>query len=238
MHIFYIDDSRDDKFCVFSALAVPVAKWKQCFEIVRAHRRGLRKKFGIFTHKELHAWKLVSGRGRISNRDIAKYHRNQIYQEFLGIVSGLPEVRLFNAVFPIKEDERALERLINRIERTLKAWDSYGLLFIDEGQEVRYTKLVRRMVVFNYIPSQFGSWPTGDTSRNIPIERIIEDPVFKKSDQSYFIQLADFCAFALLRRERPIEKKNIYGLDRAFQILNPILFRGATRKDPEGILRP
>ena len=201
----------------------------------------MKKRFGIFVYKELHAWKFVSGRGHIADREVSKYIRNRIFQETLALITRMPGVKLFNAAFPRKQDEKAFEWLLNRIERTLQpdAWKSFGLLFCDEGKEASYTKLVRRMRIFNYIPSQFGFWQgTGTSSQNIPIIRIVEDPVFKKSEQSYFIQLVDFCAYALLRRERPIPSKNRYGLDKAFSILDPIKFRDANKKDPEGIIRP
>jgi hypothetical protein len=67
---------------------------------------------------------------------------------------------------------------------------------------------------------------------------VIEDPFFKKSQQSYFIQLADFCAYALLRRERPLPSKTRYGLDQAFSLLSSILVRQASQRDSEGIIRP
>jgi hypothetical protein len=95
------------------------------------------------------------------------------------------------------------------------------------------------MRVYNPIPSAFGTWlDTGQSYKNIPLTRIIEDPFFKDSEQSYFIQLADFCAYALLRRERPVPSKSRYGLDKAFDLLKPILVTEATRKDPDGIIRP
>lgn len=83
---------------------------------------------------------------------------------------------------------------------------------------------------YNPIPSKYGLWlDTGEAYKNIPIDRILEDPLFKDSEQSYFIQLVDFCAYALLRRERPIHSKTKYGLDKAFDILSPILVRGLTK---------
>ncbi len=95
------------------------------------------------------------------------------------------------------------------------------------------------MGVYNPIPSRFGVWrDNGKATKNLPLERIIEDPVFKKSEQSYFVQLADFCAYALLRRERPVPSKTKYGLDQAFNPLSPILVREASTRDPEGIIRP
>lgn len=115
---------------------------------------------------------------------------------------------------------------------------SRAMLLFDEGQEVAFTKRIRRMGVINHIPSRYGAWAgTASTTRNIVIDRIIEDPVFKKSDQSFFIQLVDFCAFALLRRERQLPAKNALGIHEAFQILDPICFKAANPRDPMGVIR-
>lgn len=147
-------------------------------------------------------------------------------------------MRLFNAVFPRKQDETAFEWLLNRVNRTLKAWGSRAVLVCDQGKEISYTRLVRRMYIYNPIPSQYGQWlDSGQKWKNIPLERIVEDPFFKDSAQSYFIQLVDFAAYALLRRENPLPSKTRYGIDQAFNLLTPILVREATRKDPDGIIR-
>ena len=166
MHLIYMDDSRDEQLCVFSALVVPEDRWQDAFAQVRQFRRDLKNTDTIYVYTELHAWKFVSGRGRISDRAVPKGRRCQIFKEALQMIAGLPEVRLFNAVFPAKQDERAFERLLNGI------------------------------------------------------------------------QLVDFCAYALLRGERPIPSKTKYGLNQAFQLLNPILVLEASTRDPEGIIRP
>jgi hypothetical protein len=121
----------------------------------------------------------------------------------------------------------------------MSAWDSRAILICDTGKELAYIRLVRRLHIYNPIPSKHGVWEdTGTATKNIPIERIIEDPFFKRSEQSYFIQLADFCAYALLRKERPVPSKTEYGLDRAFELLKPILVLEASPRDPEGVIRP
>ncbi len=239
MHLIYIDDSKDEEICVFSALAVPVDQWHAAFQQIRDFRRTLHKAYGIYTYKELHAWKFVSGRGRPSDRVVTKGQRAAIFLDTLKLLAGLPGVRLFNVVFPRNQDERAFERLLNRANRSLLAWGSHALLVCDQGKEIAYTQMVRRMYVYNPIPSQFGHWSdTGQSRKNIPLDRIVEDPFFKDSAQSYYIQMVDFAAYALLRRERPVASKTRYGLDKAFDLLSAILVREATRKDPEGIIRP
>jgi hypothetical protein len=76
-------------------------------------------------------------------------------------IPGLSSVRLFNAVFPAKEDERAFEWLVNRLNRTMETWDSRTILICDQGKEATYTRLTRRMGVYNPIPSRFGVWMDG-----------------------------------------------------------------------------
>ena len=239
MHLIYIDDSGDEELCVFSALALPIDQWHTAFQRVRDFRRELRRAYGIYVYKELHAWKFVSGRGRPSDRVVTKGQRAAIFREALKVMAGLPGAQLFNAVFPRKQDEKAFEWMLNRVNRALQAWGSYAVLVCDKGKEIAYTRLVRRMYVYNPIPSRYGVWAdTGKSWKNIPLDRVVEDPFFKDSAQSYFIQLVDFSAYALLRRERPIASKSKYSLDTAFNILGPILVREASRKDPEGIIRP
>jgi hypothetical protein len=239
MHLIYIDDSADEKLALYSALAIPVEHWRESFSMIKEFRSGLRKKYGIYVSKELHAWKFVSGRGNISDRVVSKYERVTIFNETLDLITKLPNVKSFNAVFPKTQMMRAYERLINRINRTLGAWNSHGILVCDKGNELAYTQLVRKMGVYNPIPSAYNlSSKTGVSWRNIPIDRIVEDPFFKPSDQSFFIQLCDFSAYALLRRENPLESKSKYGLDKSFEILTQILVREANRKNPYGIICP
>ncbi len=237
MHLVYIDDSADEHLRIFSALAVPAEQWQRALTLVREFRRNLLRTDGIFVYKEFHAWKFISGRGRIASRVVPKGRRCCIFRDTLQLMASLPDTKLFNVVSRPKEDKRAFERLLNRINRTMQSWDSRAILICDEGKEVAYTRLVRRMRVYNPIPSRFGAWPEGAMARNIPIDHIIEDPFFKKSQKSYFIQLADFAAYALLRREGLTPYTTKYAIHDAFNVLSEILALQASATDPEGIIR-
>lgn len=239
MHFVYIDESYDDKVLVFSAVVVAEEDWADVFAALRDYRRGLKRDFGIYIHKELHARHFVSGRGRIADRIVFKGTRCRIFMDTLDFYASLP-IRVFNTAFPPYDKVRAFERLLNRINRTMKpdAMNSRALLICDEGNEGEFTKLVRKMSVHNPIPSMYGTWESGQPWQNIPLDRIIEDPFFKDSKRSYFLQAADFVAYSLLRQENPLPSKNRYGLDAAFDRLEPVLFTSATRYDSRGILRP
>jgi len=125
------------------------------------------------------------------------------------------------------------------LARRLNAYRSRALIFADQGSEQEITKALRRMHVFNPIPSRFGQWPGSLKAKNIPVQRVIEDPVFKESHQSYFIQLADCVAFSLLKREvppTPLVRK--YGIHRMFErSIGGVCLRAASPYDPLGIVR-
>ncbi len=236
MYLIYIDDSYDKPTYCFSALAIRADYWLDTFKEIKHWRRDLRDSDGIFITKEFHAWRFISGRGRLATSIIGKWRRAQIFREALLFLSQLSSVRLFNVC--LDQQYWAFERLLNRINRTMRAWRSHAILVCDEGKEDIYTKLTRKMSVHNPIPSQFGIWiDTGRFTKNIPIDRIIEDPFFKSSEKSYFIQMADFCAYALLRKEKPIEARKKYGIHTAFSLLHPICVKVANPADPYGIIR-
>lgn len=42
MHIIYIDDSADEQLALYSALAIPVEHWRECFALIKSYRSELR----------------------------------------------------------------------------------------------------------------------------------------------------------------------------------------------------
>ena len=237
MFFVYIDDSGDEQFRCYSALVIHESRWKSTQLAVKQHRRALKASDGILVTKELHATDFVAGRGRLGPQIVTKGRRCEIFRETLRMVAGLPEIRLFNAFSSRAQEQLLFERLINRINRTMAEWKSHALIVHDEGKD--YTSLVRRMAVYNPVPSKFGAWEDGKPTKNFPTDRILEDIVFRNSSRSDLIQMADFCAYALFRSERPLASKNKYGLNRTFEELESICIRAACRTDPRriGIIR-
>lgn len=240
MHLIYIDDSQDRPHNVFSALAIPHRNWNVAFEYIKKWRTHLRNVHGIPLGLELHSTSFLSGRGSEGTlAHLSRHRRSQIFHKHFEVVEFMERwgVRVFNVCNASDDQFRAFERLLNRINRTMVAWDSYAHLICDEGKERQYIAMVRRMRVHNPIPSNQGVWPDGAERMNIPIERILEDPQFKSSQKSYFIQTADILAFGLLRREVPTPRARQHRIHRSFDQLDLTLTRECNRNDPCGIIR-
>lgn len=232
-----MDDSGDENVRAYSALAVADVDWKDTFQSVKEYRRELKRLHRIFVTVELHATDFVAGRGRISTGTVFKGTRCRIFRETLAFVAQLRGVRLFNAIGPKDSDSLIFERLMNRININMRKAGSNALIIHDRGKD--YTGLVRRMCVYNPIQSKYGSWAGGQTHKNIPLDHILEDIMFRDSEDSYFIQLVDFCAYALFRNEHVLPSKAKYSLHEAFQELHGICIPQCFGADPRklGIVR-
>lgn len=126
-----------------------------------------------------------------------------------------------------------------KLEYRLNLFRARAVVVADQGREHEITRALRKMGVYNPIPSRIGAWDDGSRTKNVPVQRIIEDPVFKLSHQSYFIQLADAVAYALLKREStPTPHVKRYGIDRMFErALAGVCWKKASQLDPLGIAR-
>lgn len=237
MHFVYIDDSGDEKIRCFSGLVIPEDLWKSTLRKVLDHRRALKKSDGILINVEFHATTFVGGRGRLGPQGVNKPRRAEIFRETLAMVASLPSVKLFNAIGAKHTEKKLFEYLLTRVNNTMKVWGSNAIIVHDQGKD--YTALVRKMGVYNPIASKYGGWPDGKVYKNFTTDHILEDIFFRDSRRSQFIQLADFCAYALFRSEHRLQSKTVLGVHRAFEELYPICIKEAFSRDPRklGIIR-
>lgn len=138
-----------------------------------------------------------------------------------------------------KASEQMAHSDADKISQRLNDFQTRAVIFADEGREREITSAMRKMHIINYIPSKFGDWGLGNYTKNIQTAHLIEDPIFKKSERSYFIQLADCVAFGLLKRE-VAATPNVarYGIDKMFEdALSGVCYRKCSPNDPLGIVR-
>jgi len=154
MHLIYIDDSKDNALCCFSALCIPADQWLQALNQLVEFRRTIRTSDGIFASIEMHATDWIGGRGNISHNTVLKSTRARIFRLFLEEITKLPQIQIFNACGSKKDEMILFERLLNRINVNMGKAKSSCIIFSDEGKN--YDKLVRRLRRHNYISSKLG----------------------------------------------------------------------------------
>ena len=133
--------------------------------------------------------------------------RMDIYQEIMEFQSAL-NVKTFSiAIHKAKAHAKSWEArfaawtfALQRLHRFCVAEDDRVAMFTDEGHGYFIRQRVRHMRRFHSIPNHFGPGVT-----DFKVERILEDPSDRRSQDSYLIQLADLNAYAT-HRSKYIER--------------------------------
>ena len=210
MILAYFDESGDSglvnsptTFFVLSGILIPQDSWLSSLNRLVALRRNLRDRFGINTRREIKASDIKRGRGVFTTLNWPIAQRMDFYRNLMRWQNqNMTDSSCFSiAIHKSGCDARGREPratawtyALQRLDTFCKDRSDKVIVFPDEGHGPLVKHLIRRMRRFHQIPSFFGT-----RSVTAPTERIIEDPNDRQSHDSYFIQVADWNAYATHR---------------------------------------
>ena len=220
MYFVYIDESYDKTHFCYSCLLSSAFNWNHTFGKILKWRKSLKDKYNIPLEYELHATKFISGSGE-PHQNRNKDFRAKIFNESFKFFNELPHSYIINGITDNKMNHMNLfDSLLNTIEEFLLKKNAYGVLICDEGNEKKLISMVRKKRKSNFISEK--------KSVN-PVKRIIEDPLFKPSTSSYFIQITDFIAFGFLRSQNPVHTTRKL-VEQSFNKLDEILIGNSSER--------
>lgn len=205
MYIAYFDETGDDGFPSFSSELFVLTSiymhhqyWKDNYNKTLDFRRMLKRDFGLPVKLEFHTKHFLTDKNPYRLYSFSNNDKKDIVFRFADFISGLNveivnvvinKKNIFSPQYPVLEN--ALTFNIQRIENTLRNHSEKEMFLVitDEGRVGKMRKITRKIQKINYIPSKFGS------PYRQEIERLIEDPLPKQSNESYFIQIADFVSY-------------------------------------------
>ena len=256
MYLMYVDESGDvgihnspTRYFVLTGLVVHELRWQTYFDQLFAFRKRMKNQFDLNLREEIHAASLINKPGELVR--IPRHDRLSILRDFADELATMTDINIINIVVDkqnaiLKPDfdvfELAWKTLIMRFANTLshrnfrgpQNSDERGMLFPDHTDNKKLTLLLRQVRRFNPIPNQA---QYGSGYRNILVGNIVEDPNFRDSSHSHYIQAADLVAFLLYQNLAPsgyMKKKSGYNY---FQRLDGLLCKVASKSDPQGIVR-
>jgi hypothetical protein len=254
MYLMYIDESGDSGFTnsptryfVLSGLVVHELRWHSYLDQLIAFRRRMRDAFGLKLREEIHASAFINAPGNLVR--IRRQDRLAILRHFSDEIASMADVNLINVVVDKQGKsptydvfEMAWKALIQRLDNTISRRnfrgpvnaDERGMLFPDYTDNKKLTQLLRRMRRFNPVPNQAQH---GQGSRNLTLSKVVEDPHFKDSEHSYFVQAADLSAFLLYQSIVPNAYMKKNAGQNYFKRLEPVLCKVASPRDPLGVVR-
>ncbi len=206
MYLSYFDESGDDGnpgsslLYVQTAIYVHHQQWNDSFEALYEFRRRLKKDYGLPIRLEIHVKPFLLNKRPYQRLKIQERTRVKIIDKLCGFLATLP-LKTLNVAIDKGRITRgadydilgnAMVYTIQRLENDLKKNDpsSSFLIITDEGRVGKMRRIARKVRRMNYIPSRFQPGTYVDAR----ITKLIEDPLPKSSDQSYFIQASDFIA--------------------------------------------
>lgn len=254
MFFMYVDESGDvglnnsmtDHF-VLTGLVIHELRWLTYLEQLIDFRQRMRKTFGLKLREEMHASAMISNPGPLVR--IKRHDRLTIMRMFADELATMIDMNLVCVVVDKSNKgagydvfSNAWRALIQRFENTMshnnfpgpRNPDERGLLFCDHTDDKKLTDLLRRMRRFNPITNRC---EYGPGYRNLTLARVTEDPNFRDSAHSYFIQAADLAAYLLYQQICPNAYMRRKSGQNYFNRMSPIFCTVASRNDARGIVR-
>lgn len=207
----YVDESGDtgavsnggSTTYTLGCVLVPMANWTDSLDYLVNLRRNLRNTYNLRMAMEVKANHLVGvkkvyrdlGLGDGQVRDIYRRHVDATVRFSSGVAAVVVHKSLIVRT-DIDPFETAWEYLLTRLRMRSEANGHPIMLVHDEGEADRVRKHLRRFRRHNWQGSQFGD-----------ARLLVEDPVARNSQHSYFIQLADLIAYAASRNVVPAHGK-------------------------------
>lgn len=243
----YVDESGDpglnhygSPFFILSGLIVPQDEWPKYLDRLKTLRRSIKSSYGLLLREEIHASELIRINKLKSYSAIKKTDRIQILKQYCSQIPIIFDTaKVINICLKKTDFQNAQDVQITAWSRLIQRFDTYlkkstkdkGMIISDEVNSFGIMQLLRKMRVYNYTPSHY------EPPYNTPADSIIEDLVQRNSMHSYFIQTADVIAHLLYRKEVPKGSLKKFGIERYFDLLEPVLLKEASKSDPLGIVR-
>lgn len=210
MFLAYFDESGDDglvgsptSWFVLSCVLLRESDWLNTLDELIKLRRALKASHGIKVRDELKGGDFKRGWGAFSGLGIQRADRWLLYERTLDFYATLP-VQIFGVAINkagshargYQARRAAWNFALQRVDTFCKKQPGEGeraMIFPDAGHGAFIRRQLRALRRGNVVKGFFGG------TLVVPTRRIVEDPNDRESHHSYFVQMADLCAFACHR---------------------------------------
>lgn len=249
MYFCYVDESGDcglydatkpdktgSKFFILAGIVVAANKWKISLDTMKAFRKKIAREGFLPYHVEFHCAEMIDPHKIKDFTQISVANRWKLieqYSETLGQNTSFSVIAVVidKAKSPLSANEyltTAITKLYQAFDEFLKTKESNGILFFDRANERVVTTHVRKLL---------GTGASGENIPDVRIGWVLEDPIFRVSSDSMFIQSADVVAYTLKEKEFPQSSRKKHNADRIFQKkLSSICFKSKIAEE-DGIIR-
>lgn len=218
MYIVYVDETGDpgldvangaSPYYCLGIVLVHVDDWEHAYSSMLELRRQIKADYGVPIRAEIKATYLLRNGGWFSNKGIKPWHRRDIFKRHLAILDSARvktfAVYLDKSDFDINDKPEAIRvrAWTYAFQRISKTFTGHHLMLVhDEGDN----KLIRSIARKSSRILSSGS-AISKAQIVLPTIKMIDDPVPRDSQSSYFLQTADLVAYAAAKAIASPNKK-------------------------------
>ena len=209
MLLAYVDDAGDPgsthvsptRHQVLAATLVAENQWRSCLDGLVELRRRLYARYGLPARARLKARHFHRGSGAFRSLDLAPRSRLRILRGIYRYQEQSLPIRVFAvAINKLQAEKRGREPmqaawtfLLQRLQRYAEEQDQHVMILTEPNLMGASRRLVRHLRRHHRVPLL-----RGEGSKPFNLSRLVEDPL-PGTDDGYFLQLADWNAYAALR---------------------------------------
>lgn len=228
MYFCYVDESGDcgaydatmpnksgSPYFILAGLIVHAEKWKFSLEVLKTFRKKLAAQCYLPYHVEFHCSELIDPHKIKEYTQISVADRWKLIEAFAEKIGGNDAFSIIASVINKSESTlpaneyltASITKLYQAYDHFLKERKQYGIVLFDRSNVGTIQTHVRKLL---------GTGSDLDAVPGIKVNHVIEDPIFRVSADSIFIQAADVIAYALKEKEFPQTSRKKYNADRIF----------------------
>jgi len=249
MYLCYVDESGDigpydpdqpgksgSRYFIFSGLIISIDMWKASLELLKSYRKRIAREAYLPYNIEFHCAEMIDPHKIKEFTSISVAERWKLIEQYAETIGNFQHFSIIPIVIDkTKTDIPATEYLTVSITKLYQSFDELlrsrsdnGMVFFDRANERQINTHVRRLL---------GTGASGEAIPDVKVKRIIEDPIFRVSTDSMFIQSADVIAYTLKEKEFPQASRQKYQAHKIFtRKLRSICYHSSFA-DEEGIIR-
>lgn len=249
MYFCYVDESGDcgmydaskpketgSAFFILAGIIVAAKNWRTTLGTLKAFRKKIAREGFLRYDVEFHCAEMIDPHKEKAFTSISVPERWKLMEEYAETIGQNSAFSIITVVIDkAKSKLRPEEYLTTAITKLYQAFDEFlrekennGILFFDRANESTINTHVRKLL---------GTGASGESIPGIRIGWVIEDPIFRISSDSMFIQSADLAAYTLKEKEFPQASRRKHQAHKIFtRKLTQISFNSQIA-DADGIIR-
>ena len=249
MYFCYVDESGDcgmydpanpketgSAFFILVGVIVASKKWRISLDTLKAFRKKIPREGFLPYDVEFHCAEMIDPRKVKAFTSISVPERWKLMEEFAETIGQNSAFSILTVVIDkikskLNQEEyltSSITKLYQAFDEFLKAKETNGILFFDRANENTINTHVRKLL---------GTGASGESIPAVRIGWVIEDPIFRISSDSMFIQSADLVAYTLKEKEFPQASRQKHQAHKIFtRKLTEISFKSKIA-DVDGIIR-